>query len=302
MGTSGGAGEGPGVIRIQALRYRSLRYVSQRLGPFQVLVGPNASGKSNFLDVVAFLGDLVRTDLETAILGDERLGIPLRATDARRSDLDAPGWLVRVGRGDGHSARGSVAPEEQLITPCAATRWRSMCHRPHGSSWKRCGSSPRKATSNRPTDRSAPSFPQAGEVSEEHRPSTTAHARTPAGWKKVVSRGRRTRAGDMFQCRDGELEESVPHQGRGVRARSPTCRRTALSGRCLGPGSAAWRAEDRPVERGHAATLPTCTPAGISARRLEPPACDPHTGDRLIPNRTSAGSSTSAKRCPTWWG
>ena len=83
MGSSGRTASGPGVVRLEALRYRSLRYVSQELGPYQVLVGPNASGKSNLLDVVAFLGDLLRTDLQTAILGDERSGIPLRATDGR---------------------------------------------------------------------------------------------------------------------------------------------------------------------------------------------------------------------------
>ena len=83
MGSSGRTASGPGVVRLEALRYRSLRYVSQELGPYQVLVGPNASGKSNLLDVVAFLGDLLHTDLQTAILGDERAGIPLRATDGR---------------------------------------------------------------------------------------------------------------------------------------------------------------------------------------------------------------------------
>jgi hypothetical protein len=63
---AGGASEcrltAPGgtVTRIEALGYRSLRYVSQPLLPFQVLVGPNASGKSAFLDVIAFLGDLLR--------------------------------------------------------------------------------------------------------------------------------------------------------------------------------------------------------------------------------------------------
>jgi predicted ATPase len=45
---------------IEALNYRSLRYVSQALVPFQVLIGPNASGKSSFLDVVAFMADMVR--------------------------------------------------------------------------------------------------------------------------------------------------------------------------------------------------------------------------------------------------
>jgi predicted ATPase len=37
-----------------------LRFVRQPLAPFQVLIGPNASGKSTFLDVVAFLADVVR--------------------------------------------------------------------------------------------------------------------------------------------------------------------------------------------------------------------------------------------------
>lgn len=55
---------------IEALRFRCLRYVRQPLEPFQVLVGPNASGKTTFLDVVAFLGRLVSDGLEAAI--DER--------------------------------------------------------------------------------------------------------------------------------------------------------------------------------------------------------------------------------------
>ena len=71
------------VTRIEALGFRTLRYVSQRLGPFHVLVGPNASGKSAFLDVLAFLGDLHRMDLEHAIMGYEPFDIPVRATDPR---------------------------------------------------------------------------------------------------------------------------------------------------------------------------------------------------------------------------
>ena len=52
---------------IEALNYRCLRYVRQELGPFHVLVGPNASGKSAFLDVLAFLGRLVKDGPEAAI-------------------------------------------------------------------------------------------------------------------------------------------------------------------------------------------------------------------------------------------
>jgi predicted ATPase len=47
------------ITRIEALHYRCLRYIQQELGTFHVLVGPNASGKTTFLDVVSFLGDLV---------------------------------------------------------------------------------------------------------------------------------------------------------------------------------------------------------------------------------------------------
>ena len=56
------------IHRIEALNFRSLRYISQEVGQFQVLVGPNASGKSTFLDVVALLGDFVRSGLDEALL------------------------------------------------------------------------------------------------------------------------------------------------------------------------------------------------------------------------------------------
>lgn len=46
--------------RIEARRFRSLKGVDQELGQFRALVGPNGSGKTTFLDVIAFLSDLVR--------------------------------------------------------------------------------------------------------------------------------------------------------------------------------------------------------------------------------------------------
>jgi predicted ATPase len=69
---------------IEALNYRSLRYVRQPLFPFQILIGPNGSGKSTFLDVPSFLADLVQAGLESAIEGDDRLSIPMRASDPRQ--------------------------------------------------------------------------------------------------------------------------------------------------------------------------------------------------------------------------
>ncbi len=55
------------IRRIEAKGYKCLKYVRQPLGPFQILVGPNASGKTTFLDVVAFLGDLLRVGPQKAV-------------------------------------------------------------------------------------------------------------------------------------------------------------------------------------------------------------------------------------------
>lgn len=68
------------LTRVEALNYRSLRYISQRVSPFQTLVGPNGSGKSTFLDVVGFLGDMLRVGPLRAIQG-EGVAIPQRASD-----------------------------------------------------------------------------------------------------------------------------------------------------------------------------------------------------------------------------
>jgi len=56
------------IAQIEALNYKCLRYIKRQLLPFQVLVGPNASGKSAFLDTVAFMGDLLREGPERAVL------------------------------------------------------------------------------------------------------------------------------------------------------------------------------------------------------------------------------------------
>lgn len=55
------------ITLVEALNYRCLRYVHRPLKPFHVLVGPNASGKSTFLDVIGFLSDLVSEGLDSAL-------------------------------------------------------------------------------------------------------------------------------------------------------------------------------------------------------------------------------------------
>ena len=55
------------ICAVEALRYRCLRYIEKELGNFHILVGPNASGKSTFLDVISFVGDVVRDGPEAAV-------------------------------------------------------------------------------------------------------------------------------------------------------------------------------------------------------------------------------------------
>jgi len=55
------------ITKIEALNYRCLHYVNQQLGNFHVLAGPNASGKSTFLDVIALVGDLVNKEFSEVI-------------------------------------------------------------------------------------------------------------------------------------------------------------------------------------------------------------------------------------------
>ena len=55
------------ITLVEALNFRCLRHISQPVDGFHVLVGPNASGKTTFLDVVAFLGDLVSDGIEEAV-------------------------------------------------------------------------------------------------------------------------------------------------------------------------------------------------------------------------------------------
>jgi predicted ATPase len=55
------------ITLIEARNYRCLRSVSQPLGPFQLLIGPNATGKSTLLDVVKFLSRLTTDGLQAAI-------------------------------------------------------------------------------------------------------------------------------------------------------------------------------------------------------------------------------------------
>ncbi|MBN3035961.1 MAG: AAA family ATPase [Bacteroidales bacterium] len=55
------------IARVEVKNYRSLKYIDQSLDGFHVLVGPNASGKTTFMDVVSFMSDIVKSGIDDAI-------------------------------------------------------------------------------------------------------------------------------------------------------------------------------------------------------------------------------------------
>ena len=171
------------VTRIEALGFRSLRYVSQPLGPFHVLVGPNASGRSAFLDVLAFLGDLQRVGVQQAIAGNEALDVPLRAVDPqhltwmRRGstfelavEATIPDELrERLKDRRAGTCRYEVVIDVSLPLRIAAeTLWL----RPDG------GAAPERERTDFPN----PPEPPARIVTDPAK-------RAPAGWRRIVSRG-----------------------------------------------------------------------------------------------------------------
>ncbi len=72
------------ITLIEALNYRCLRYVQRPLKPFHVLVGPNASGKTTFLDVIGLLSDLVSNGLDAAL--SDRTSNPQELLFRRQGD------------------------------------------------------------------------------------------------------------------------------------------------------------------------------------------------------------------------
>jgi hypothetical protein len=84
------------ITRLEIKSLRALRYVAVDLAPYQVLVGPNASGKSTFFDSIALIRDILAAGVESAVRGNPRLGIPMRAADPRDLTWQRQGGAVEI--------------------------------------------------------------------------------------------------------------------------------------------------------------------------------------------------------------
>lgn len=171
------------MVRIEALRYRCLRYVRCRLQRFHVLIGPNASGKSTFLDVPAFLGDFLRSGLTAAVEGDSKFAIRHRAPDAKQ--------LTWMRKQDSFELAVEIA-----IPPKLQERLKNgntpLCRYEIAVDV----TGPLRVTSEnlwlRPDQDEAPSQQRTLFPSPPEPPQGIVRApgeRTPTGWKKVVGRG-----------------------------------------------------------------------------------------------------------------
>ena len=123
----------PSITKVWAKNFRSIEFAELELDPLTVLVGPNASGKSNLMDILGFLGDAARLGLETAttrrggidsigrksptgrVLGPE-IGVRFRFQDGT---LDYTVALTRKGAGEYQVKRESakLEPTDSGVRP-----------------------------------------------------------------------------------------------------------------------------------------------------------------------------------------
>ncbi len=55
------------ILAVEAENYRMLKSVRVELERFNVLIGPNASGKTTFLDVLCFISDIIKDGVQSAV-------------------------------------------------------------------------------------------------------------------------------------------------------------------------------------------------------------------------------------------
>ena len=115
------------ITKVWAKNFRSIADASVDLDTLTVLVGPNASGKSNVLDILRFIKDALRFDLEVAVSMRQGIeSIRRRASDGSVRDVeigvcaDVPGYSIEYGftltsgTADSYSVRREYANVQRI--------------------------------------------------------------------------------------------------------------------------------------------------------------------------------------------
>lgn len=152
--TSNATGAARFVRRVKLRNYRSIGRCDVELGPLTVLVGHNGSGKSNFLDALAFVSDSLRTSLDHALR--ERGGLRTvrrHSTSHPRNfeieiEIELPGALTAIyaikidskAEGDFQVAReklviGAIHPRRSTASPAQLTIAAAEHTLSYGSAW-----------------------------------------------------------------------------------------------------------------------------------------------------------------------
>lgn len=165
------------IALIEAKGYKCLRYIRQPLERFHILVGPNASGKTTFLDVIAFLGDVLREG-------------PQKAVERRSRSLRE---LVWMGEGDAFELAVEMIPPESLLKE-RRLEYRRCRYEirvgvlPQGGGVRLLGENfwlLKASSGNGPKSQQRSLFPMEREPADQVvRPP---RKQTPPGWRKVVS-------------------------------------------------------------------------------------------------------------------
>ena len=76
------------ITGVRARNFKSIREFDLELSPLTVLVGPNASGKSNVLDVLRFISHALRRSLDAAVTSRQGIGGIRHSTTGGRPDVE----------------------------------------------------------------------------------------------------------------------------------------------------------------------------------------------------------------------
>ena len=275
------------ITRVEALNFRCLRYVHRPMNSFHVLVGPNASGKTTFLDVIGILGDIVSGGLDYAL--SERTPNP--------QDL-------LFGR---HGSRLELAVEATVpdaLRQPGAQQWNTVRYQvalgyddtDRQFEFKAEMLLLKKATESGPSQRELFPTPPA--------PARVAVGQYQAARQQGVGQqggGRQRQLLQRVQPRKPKLGAVVQARNAAVGAGQPSGRPKLVSDGDVVSG-VPWRR--------HSAVHPQqCRdPKGRVRRRGPPDSCptgptspgSPGASDKTTPRATLRGSRICARRCPTW--